>query len=206
MSSTTTQQEPAPFQGDGSASNNNNTNHDDIQALLPIRIISKVVRGFGRGSSDLGIPTANLCRESARYSHGLDLEALPCGIYWGFARIVDHTQDDETPTLYKAAISIGYNPTYGNTVKTIEPHLIATPTDSRRHVSSCGETVLRDFYDDDIRLSVVGYLRPELPFEGLESLVRAIKQDIANTEQLCDGSDVVTLQERLWVTSKENVV
>ena len=30
---------------------------------LPIRLISKVVRGYGRGSKDLGIPTANVSRD-----------------------------------------------------------------------------------------------------------------------------------------------
>ena len=45
-----------------------------------------------------------------------------------------------------------------------------------RHASSCGETLLEEFYDQPIRLTLVGYLRPELPFEGLEKLVAAIKQ------------------------------
>ncbi|MGK3736774.1 MAG: FAD synthase [Bacillariaceae sp.] len=45
-----------------------------------------------------------------------------------------------------------------------------------RHESSCGETLLGEFYDQPIRLTLVGYLRPELPFEGLEKLVAAIKQ------------------------------
>lgn len=92
------------------------------------------------------------------------------GIYWGFARI------GSDPTIYKTACSIGYNPYFGNTVKTIEPHLIANPEDKRRYQSSCGETILGDFYDQSIRLSLVEYLRPELPFEGLEKLVAAIKK------------------------------
>jgi FAD synthase len=54
--------------------------------------------------------------------------------------------------------------------------LIASEEDKRRHQSSCGETVLGDFYDQSIRLSLVEYLRPELPFEGLEKLVAAIKK------------------------------
>ena len=93
------------------------------------------------------------------------------GIYWGFCRV-----GDSDPTIYKTACSIGYNPYFGNTIKTIEPHLIANPEDKRRHQSSCGETILGDFYDQSIRLSLVEYLRPELPFEGLEKLVAAIKK------------------------------
>ena len=105
--------------------------------------------------------------------------------------------------VYKTACSIGYNPTYGNDFKTVEPHLIAPRDDNRRHKSSCGESVLGDFYDKTIRLSVVGYLRPELPFEGLEKLIAAIKNDITNAERLGDGTDALTLQEKEWVVSNE---
>ena len=93
------------------------------------------------------------------------------GIYWGFCRI------GTNPAIFKTACSIGYNPYYGNKTKTVEPHLIASIDDSEhRHASSCGETLLGEFYDQPIRLTLVGYLRPELPFEGLEKLVAAIKQ------------------------------
>lgn len=87
--------------------------------------------------------------------------------------------------------------------KTVEPHLIAPASDPRRHASSCGETVLQDFYDQSVRLSVVGYLRPELPFEGLEKLVVAIKNDIATAEKLgsATATDSHALQECDWVKS-----
>lgn len=176
-----------------------------------MRFRSKVVHGFGRGSTDLGIPTANLSREDATCSSSsqLDFDDLPTGIYWGFARIGKRQEDVDNDTsyhgsVYKAAISIGYNPTYGNEEKTVEPHLIAPPTHARRHASSCGETLLRDFYEEPIRLSVVGYLRPELPFEGLDKLIVAIKNDIVNAEKLGDGTDEVTLRERAWVGSDED--
>eukprot|EP00978_Attheya_sp_CCMP212_P033674 scaffold137101_cov54-Attheya_sp.AAC.2 len=186
---------------------------------LPIRLISTVVRGFGRGSSDLGIPTANLSREACNTDN---FDDLPCGIYWGFCRIGEPQSESPTATtaatsndddenkssdttylgkVYKTAVSIGYNPTYGNEKKTVEPHLIASATDERRHASSCGETVLMDFYDQPIRLSVVGHLRPELPFEGLDKLIEAIKKDICDAERLCDSTDDITLGENAWVVS-----
>ena len=125
------------------------------------------------------------------------------GIYWGFCRIGNDTEGDSL--VYKTACSIGYNPTYGNTTKTVEPHLIAPPQDERRHKSSCGESVLGDFYDKPIRLSVVGYLRGELAFEGLEKLINAIKNDIADAERLGDGMDETTLKEKAWVSSDESI-
>jgi riboflavin kinase len=177
--------------------------------MLPIRMISTVVRGFGRGSKDLGIPTANLDRDALQSSTPFD--DLPTGIYWGYARIGNsHNNEDDDgdhSTSLTAAISIGYNPTYGNAHKTVEPHLIASTRDPRRHASSTGETLLQDFYDQTCRLSVIDYLRPELPFEGLDKLVEAIKMDIVNAEQRGNdaSSDARTLAERHWVSSNETV-
>jgi riboflavin kinase len=192
----------------------------DPSLVLPLRMTSVVVKGYGRGSTDLGIPTANLDRNAGTYGSSRaktrngngaaseiaavhSFEDLPTGIYWGFCRIGDKTGDEST--VYKTACSIGYNPYYHNKQKTVEPHMIAPPNSKRRHLSSCGETVLVDFYDQPIRLSLVGYLRPELPFEGIEKLVEAIKNDIIQSESLCDGQDEITLREKSWVTSDEPV-
>mmetsp|Transcript_37390 Transcript_37390/g.90880 ORF Transcript_37390/g.90880 Transcript_37390/m.90880 type:complete len:236 (+) Transcript_37390:967-1674(+) len=196
----------------------------DPSKVLPLRMTSVVVEGYGRGSSDLGIPTANLDRNAGTYGsvarksdngngRGSDsdnngdgvhtFEDLPTGIYWGFCRVGDKAGDEST--VYKTACSIGYNPYYHNKQKTVEPHMIAPPDSKSRHLSSCGETMLNDFYDQPIRLTLVGYLRPELPFEGLEKLVNAIKNDIVESERLCDGTDDTTLREKSWVTSDESV-
>eukprot|EP00536_Pseudo-nitzschia_multiseries_P001772 jgi/Psemu1/250972/estExt_Genewise1Plus.C_220190 len=169
------------------------------EGTLPLRLTSVVVRGYGRGSTDLGIPTANLSRDDIKFNLvDASFDDLPTGIYWGFCRV------GANPTVYKTACSIGYNPYYGNQRKTVEPHLIAGTGDERRHQSSCGETLLGDFYDQAIRLSLVEYLRPELPFEGLEKLVEAIKNDISNAERLGDSEDAKTSQEKEWVASDED--
>ena len=179
---------------------------EEISAMLPIRMTSRVVRGFGRGSADLGIPTANL-DPSQLVMHLVptrqpltSLPDLPCGIYWGFCRI------GGSGHVYTAAVSIGYNPTYGNDQKTIEPHLIAPESDPRRHASCSGETVLQDFYEQPVRLSVVGYLRPELPFEGLDKLVEAIKKDIVNSVRLGQAEGVTESGEYDWVESSDQLV
>ena len=135
------------------------------------------------------------------------MRCISVGIYWGFCRI-GTTGDDgsiNAAPVYKTACSIGYNPYYGNKTKTVEPHLIAPRDDERRHKSSCGESVLGDFYDQPIRLSLVGYLRPELPFEGIEKLIDAIKKDIENSERLGDADDARTVSEKLWVQSNETI-
>jgi riboflavin kinase len=175
-------------------------------SALPIRIVSVCVPGFGRGSKDLGIPTANL--DCSRMESSTPFENLPNGIYWGFCRIGENeteSKNSHVGRVYKAALSIGYNPTYKNQIKTIEPHLIAEPDDPLRHASISGETLFEDFYGLPVRLSVVGYLRPELPFEGLEKLTVAIKNDIASTEKLALSQDEITQIEKKWVESNESV-
>lgn len=72
-------------------------------------------------------------------------------------------------SLYRTfthSIPIGLcrNPYYKNERKTIEPHLL--------HVFD------RDFYDEELRLVVTGYLRPEMNFSSLDSLIQAINTDI----------------------------
>lgn len=211
-----------------------------IEKILPVRMTSIAIRGFGRGSKDLGIPTANLdCdrlkmvptngieksssssttvttseeQQSSSLANVITYGDFPTGIYWGFCRIGEKmaaasngsNPDESKGAVFKAAISIGYNPTYGNEHKTIEPHLIAPVGDPRRNASHSGETILQDFYDQPIRLSVVGYLRPELPFEGLEKLVQAIKNDIAMTEKLADASESMILAEKDWVASESTL-
>ena len=57
----------------------------DINKKLPLRMISTVVRGYGRGSSDLGIPTANLKREGGAFGSNGDgdggFDDLPTGTW-----------------------------------------------------------------------------------------------------------------------------
>mmetsp|Transcript_7701 Transcript_7701/g.11541 ORF Transcript_7701/g.11541 Transcript_7701/m.11541 type:complete len:325 (+) Transcript_7701:18-992(+) len=97
--------------------------------------------------------------------------------------------------VYKAAISIGYNPCYKNEHKTIEPHLIAPPGHPSRSKSACQETQFHELYNETMRLSIVGYLRPELPFEGLDKLIVAIKKDIVDTEESLSLSSSLSLRK-----------
>jgi FAD synthase len=63
----------------------------------------KVVHGFGRGSKQLGFPTANL--------ESIDAKAFvatyPTGIYAGWAKVIGGSDSN----VYPAAISVGWNPT-----------------------------------------------------------------------------------------------
>ena len=132
-------------------------NAGDTIPLDPVwRIRGTVVKGFGRGSSQLGIPTANLDPTAIATA----LAGAVTGIYCGWASL---------PTLHPShpfafCMSVGYNPVFGNKEKTCEPWILHD-----------FEGV--DFYGAEIRLVVTGFIRPEADFPSLEALVARIHKD-----------------------------
>ena len=120
----------------------------------PVRLGGPVVKGFGRGSKMLGIPTANLDVTPLK----LESDALAPGIYFGWAGLWGAQGG-----TYPMVMSIGWNPFFDNSSKTIEPWLLRDFPD--------------DFYDQELRLVVLGYVRPEANFTTLEALVERIHED-----------------------------
>ncbi|XP_073240753.1 riboflavin kinase-like isoform X2 [Porites lutea] len=118
----------------------------------------EVVKGFGRGSKELGIPTANF---PTNVVDSLP-EAISTGIYYGWASV------DRGP-VYKMVMSVGWNPFYKNTKKSMETHIIHTFED--------------DFYGSELSVVILGFIRPEKDFPSLESLIDAIHTDIREAEQ-----------------------
>jgi riboflavin kinase len=111
------------------------------EAPYPIRLSGPVIKGFGRGSKELGIPTANIPAD------GLDAyPALETGVYYGVAALdpARFVYDDAvsiTPTaasgekkitILPAVLSIGYNPFYKNEVKSI----VRIPSPSPSHTNT----------------------------------------------------------------------
>ncbi|BFZ57344.1 riboflavin kinase [Savitreella phatthalungensis] len=132
---------------------------------FPIRIRGEVVKGFGRGSSELGIPTANLA-ESAIPDL---LEHAESGIYYGLAQVdVTAKSAAADASVLPMVMSVGWNPFYDNTKRSCEVHIC-------HRFSSENE----DFYGRTIKVLVLGHVRPEYNYDGLESLVADIKLDIA---------------------------
>ena len=123
---------------------------------LPYFLSGLVVKGFGRGSKSLGIPTANL--------EDKVVEALPddfnTGVYYGWASIDGN--------VYKMVASIGWNPFYKNEKKTIEVHFL--------------HKFENDFYGKLIKVTFLGYIRPQQDYTSVEELIKAIENDITITE------------------------
>lgn len=82
---------------------------DWVNRTLPLaplmRLRGPVVRGFGRGSKLLGIPTANLCTESLG---PVVAHACICGIYVAWASVGGPLPDGSPAPVYKAVLSIGW--------------------------------------------------------------------------------------------------
>uniref|UniRef100_A0A336MMS0 Riboflavin kinase n=1 Tax=Culicoides sonorensis TaxID=179676 RepID=A0A336MMS0_CULSO len=133
---------------------------------LPYFVAGEVVKGFGRGSKELGIPTANLPMEVVR---NLPKE-LDQGVYYGWANVDDGD-------VHKVVLSIGWNPFYDNKEKSMESHIM--------------HDYGRDFYGSTLKVCILGHLRPELNFDSLQSLIDAINNDIAQADEKLDEAEAL---------------
>ena len=112
-----------------------------------------VVHGNKVGRT-LGYPTANL--------KVLDEEKITPGngIYAVYAQPVGYTQK------LKAMMSIGFRPTVDGKKRVIEVNIFDFD---------------KEIYDETLKVFVKKYLREEIKFDGLESLVKQIDQDKINS-------------------------
>lgn len=126
----------------------------DAQILLgrPYALAGTVIHGKGRGASVLGYPTINL------QSHQL----LPAdGVYAGEAVIAG--------SAYRAAISVGNNPTFGDTGKTVEAFLL---------------DFAGNVYDQAVELVFRHWLRDQHTFPSVALLSRQIGRDVHRIKAL----------------------
>lgn len=146
----------------------------EVIPIAPWFARGPVVKGFGRGSKSLGIPTANLCPSSWNAVEG-GVPAQTSGIYAGWS-----SRGDD-PAVYATALSVGWNPhfapdsgskkstaSHSSDGKTLEPWLL--------------HDFGFDFYGDELRLLVCGYIRPEAPFTTVEALIARIREDATQTK------------------------
>jgi riboflavin kinase / FMN adenylyltransferase len=120
--------------------------HANELLVDPYQLIGQVAQGAGRGRS-LGSPTANLIDICVQ---------VPCGgVYAGFAEV------DQQHVA--AAIHIGPNPTFAETLQKVEIHLIDWQG---------------DLYGSQLRCFVLDRLRETLRFSSPEELRRQIGMDV----------------------------
>lgn len=132
----------------------------DANAILgvPHAIEGKVVHGEERGRT-IGFPTANLGSETQGY--------IPVdGVYAGW--LVDG--DNRWP----AAISIGTKPTFSEKTRLHERVVEA--------YAITGDWL--DLYGHNVRVEFVGFLRPQVKFDGPDQLVAELKRNVEETKRL----------------------
>lgn len=138
----------------------------------PIYLEGTVVTGYGRGSKDLGVPTANLDPLDV----GSRVKGLPDGVYFGWAQLDASSEAClEDRSVHKMVMNIGNRPTYiedNSSEKSIEVHVMHKYRD--------------DFYGKKIKVIMLGYLRPELKFSGLKELLHRIYTDIGISKSQLD--------------------
>ena len=132
-----------------------------MEKKLPYFAEGKVVKGFGRGSKDLGIPTANFPENVVECLP----KDFPAGVYYGWANV-------DNGEVHKMVLSIGWNPYYNNTKKSMETHVI--------HMFK------EDFYGSTLKVIMLGYIRPMKNFSSLDELIGAINSDISEAKEKLD--------------------
>ncbi len=120
------------------------------------RIEGEVVRGDQRGR-DLGFPTANMALSDLHLPH--------FGVY---AVKVDVLTGPHAGT-YDGAASIGTRPTFGENIANCESYLF---------------DFKGDLYGSHLSVALIEYLRPELKFTSIESLIDQMDKDCALARDL----------------------
>ncbi|MEU0051991.1 bifunctional riboflavin kinase/FAD synthetase [Streptomyces sp. NPDC006309] len=120
----------------------------------PHRVEGIVVRGAQRGR-ELGFPTANV--------ETLPHTAIPAdGVYAGYL----HAQDEVMP----AAISVGTNPQFDGTERTVEAYAI--------------DRVGLDLYGLHVAVDFLAYVRGQAKFESLQALLDQMAHDVERCRQI----------------------
>lgn len=116
-------------------------------------LTGSVVPGYGRGHG-MGFPTANLSLPPAQL-------LPPTGIYAAYARF----DGDSRP----AAVSIGYNPVFGNEKLSVEAFVLDWEG---------------DLSGRDLALDLVARLRDEQHFPSIDALSAQIARDVEETRRI----------------------
>jgi riboflavin kinase len=83
--------------------------------------------------------------------------------------------------IYPMVMSVGWNPYYKNTVRSVEIHIL--------------HDFGRDFYGHHLNILISGFIRPEYDYVSVESLIEDIKTDIEVTRRSLDREPYLKLKE-----------
>ena len=134
----------------------------------PYCVTGEVVRGAGRGGSELGYPTANM--------YFPETVALPAdGVYSGWFTVLGNeplTGDMVPGERYMAAISIGTNPTFGDEERSVETFVLDKTA---------------DLYGRVCAVEFVERVRFMEKFDSVDELLSAICTDVEKTREILNS-------------------
>ena len=127
----------------------------------PHKMVGTVVHGAHRGR-ELGYPTANLSVDS--------LGLVPAdGVYAGWLTRLARPLGDPERTL-PAAISVGTNPTFDGTVRTVEAYVL--------------DRTDLELYGEQVSVEFVERIRPTLRFDSVDDLLEAMAGDVVQCRKV----------------------
>ncbi|KAI0382160.1 riboflavin kinase [Hypomontagnella monticulosa] len=166
------------------------------ESPFPLKMEGAVISGFGRGSKELGIPTANLPVDEAATPWIADAKS---GVYFGYASLAlpsSHPdREDKTPRhRSNPRAPVDAPPTTTETSGEgggeeglrhwqIYPMVMSIGYNPfyKNSVRSAEVHILHefasDFYGAPLRLMILGYVRAERDYASLDALVRDINID-----------------------------
>eukprot|EP00210_Caulerpa_lentillifera_P002137 g2051.t1 len=140
----------------------------------PVFLKGKVILGKGLGSKKLGVPTANLAPESFVHI----LKDYPKGVYFGWCNVHG--------TVFPAVLNLGDCPTLKNEGVSLEAHIL--------------NDFKEDFYGLEIKVALLGFLRPEIKFSGVNELLQQIEVDIGIAKNQLKKKELMDFKESEYLT------
>lgn len=166
-----------------------------------VYVRNKVVKGFGRGSKELGCPTANV--------DGANSIDMQTGIYCGLVQLVIRSKKEiqEEPgcrEIYEETVeklpyispvmgmvcSFGYNPQYGNKDRSLEVHIL--------------DNFKFNFYGAELRVLICKKLRDEEKYNTLDELKQAIANDIKSAKREVSNFDKYAINKEYFLDINGN--
>jgi riboflavin kinase len=90
--------------------------------------------------------------------------------------------------VYPTVLSIGYNPYYANTTRSIEIHIL--------------HNFEADFYGAELSLVILGYVRPEYDYVSKEALVEDIREDIRVAQRSLEREGYAVWKADGWLVGE----
>lgn len=164
----------------------------------------KVLKGYGRGSRQLGFPTANL----PQFDKHIEDAKLLNGVYCGWSKLfINKNEISSNQRNYIAkpcVINIGISPTFvgkENPVRIIEVYLMSDDNNENN--------LPKDFYGNTLRLFITTFMRPEWKFTSIASLIEQINTDVQNAKSILrenSSSPIIDKEINHWIMNCDHLM